>query len=264
MLQTRESTLPLRQGLSLNFARTPADLEAAQHLRYKIFAEEMGARLPGVEERMDRDIFDPYCDHLLVRDTENDIVVGTYRLLSPQQARNIGSYYSETEFDLVRLQTLRDRMVEVGRSCVHMDYRDGATIACLWSGIAEYMQQRGQEYLIGCASISMADGGHCAASIYRKLEKTYLSPSEYRVFPRCPLPLDALNCNLDAPVPPLVKGYLRLGAYVCGEPAWDPEFNTADLFILLPMARLSARYARHFMKAGGGSAAVLKQQKVTG
>lgn len=248
MLHTDRESRPARPGLTLNLARTAADIEAAQHLRYKIFAEEMGARLPGAEERMDRDIFDPYCEHLLVRDNANDRIVGTYRLLSPQQAKVIGSYYSETEFDLVRLHTLRDRMVEVGRSCVHADYRDGATIACLWSGIADYMQQNGHEYLIGCASISMADGGHCAASIFRKLEKNYLAPSEYRVFPRCPLPLDALNTHLDAPVPPLIKGYLRLGAYVCGEPAWDPEFNSADLFILLPMSRLSARYARHFMK----------------
>jgi putative hemolysin len=95
----------------------------------------------------------------------------------------------------------------------------------------------------------MADGGHVAASIYHKLHRLYAAPTEYSVFPRCPLPLHALNQNLDAPVPPLLKGYLRLGAYICGEPAWDPEFNTADLFILLPMSRLSSRYAKHFLKA---------------
>jgi putative hemolysin len=95
----------------------------------------------------------------------------------------------------------------------------------------------------------MADGGHVAASIYRKLHRLYSAPVEYRVFPRYPLPLHALNQYLDAPVPPLLKGYLRLGAYICGEPAWDPEFNTADLLILLPMSRLSERYAKHFLKA---------------
>jgi putative hemolysin len=137
---------------------------------------------------------------------------------------------------------LSDRMVEVGRSCVHRDYRDGATITHLWSGLAQYMQQHRHEYLIGCASISMADGGHVAASIYRKLHRIYSAPAEYSVFPRCPLPLHALNQYLDAPIPPLLKGYLRLGAYICGEPSWDPEFNTADLFILLPMPRMSGRY----------------------
>jgi putative hemolysin len=111
------------------------------------------------------------------------------------------------------------------------------------------MRQHGYEYLIGCASMSMADGGHCAASIYRNLARNHLAPPEYRVFPRCPLPLDSLNNMLDARVPPLIKGYLRVGAWICGEPAWDPEFNTADLFILLPMSRLSKRYERHFLTA---------------
>ena len=139
------------------------------------------------------------------------------------------------------------RMVEVGRSCVHSNYRDGATISQLWSGLAQYMQQHRHEYLIGCASISIADGGHVAASVYRKLLRIYGAPAEYSVFPRNPLPLHALNQYLDAPIPPLIKGYLRLGAYICGEPAWDPEFNTADLFILLPMSRMSSRYAKHFL-----------------
>jgi putative hemolysin len=94
----------------------------------------------------------------------------------------------------------------------------------------------------------MADGGHVAASVYNRLKQDYLSPAEYRVFPRCPLPLDALNGTLVAPTPALIKGYLRLGAYVCGEPAWDPDFNTADLLILLPLSRLTPRYRKHFLK----------------
>jgi putative hemolysin len=231
------------------FARSDKEIAEAQRLRYKVFAEEMGATLPSAGEETDRDIFDRYCEHLLVRDSIENRVIGTYRILSPSQAEKIGGYYSETEFDLTRLQHLSDRMVEVGRSCVHRDYRDGATITQLWGGLAQYMLQHNHEYLIGCASISMADGGHVAASIYHKLHRLYAAPTEYSVFPRCPLPLHALNQNLDAPVPPLLKGYLRLGAYICGEPAWDPEFNTADLFILLPMSRLSSRYAKHFLKA---------------
>ena len=233
--------------LSLGLARTQAEVEEAQRLRYKVFAEEMGARLISADEETDRDIFDSHCEHLLVRDNSNNKVVGTYRILPPEQAQIIGGYYSETEFDLTRLLHLRDRMVEVGRSCVHMDYRNGATITQLWGGLAGYMLKHKHEYLIGCASISMGDGGHYAASVYQKVHKLHGAPAEYRVFPRCPLPLDALNKNLDVTIPPLVKGYLRLGAYVCGEPAWDPDFNTADLFILLPLSRLSTKYAKHFM-----------------
>jgi putative hemolysin len=233
--------------LSIGMARTPAEVEEAQRLRYKVFAEEMGARLVSASEGIDRDIFDNYCEHLLVRNNGSNQVVGTYRILSPEQAQIIGGYYSETEFDLTRLLHLRDRMVEVGRSCVHSDFRDGATITQLWGGLADYMRQHNHEYLIGCASISMGDGGHYAASVYHKVHKLHGAPAEYRVFPRCPLPMDALNKTLDATIPPLIKGYLRLGAYVCGEPAWDPDFNTADLFILLPLSRLNAKYARHFM-----------------
>lgn len=233
--------------LILGMARSWAEVEEAQRLRFKVFGEEMGARLNNAYEGIDHDIFDRYCEHLLVRDNDNNKVIGTYRILSPEQACNIGSYYSDTEFDLTRLIHLRSQMVEVGRSCVHHSYRGGATITHLWSGLADYMRNRGHEYLIGCASISMRDGGHYAASVYHKVHKLHAAPIEYRVFPRCPLPLDALNQTLDVDIPPLIKGYLRLGAYVGGEPAWDPDFNTADLFILLPMSRLNKQYARRFI-----------------
>jgi putative hemolysin len=139
-------------------------------------------------------------------------------------------------------------MVEVGRSCVHPDYRDGATITQLWSGLADYITRNNHEYLIGCASISMGDGGHYAASVYNKIHKLHAAPAEYRVFPHCRLPLESLNQNLDVIIPPLIKGYLRLGAYVAGEPAWDPDFNCADVFILMPVSRMNGRYAKHFMK----------------
>ena len=125
------------------------------------------------------------------------------------------------------------------------DYRTGATITLLWAGLAKYMLENRYEYLVGCASIGMADGGHAAASVYAGLAE-HMSPLEYRVFPRCPLPLAALKQDLTAEIPPLIKGYVRAGAYICGDPAWDIDFNTADLPILLPMSRINARYARHF------------------
>ncbi len=242
-----QQTSPPQQRLSVGMAQSPSEIEEAQRLRYVVFAGEMGARLESAHEEIDRDIFDAYCEHLVVRDNHNSKVVGTYRILSPGQAKAIRGYYSETEFDMTRLMRLRNSMVEVGRSCVHPDYRDGATIAQLWSGLADYMIDRQHDYLIGCASISMADGGHYAASVYHKLHKLHEAPAEYRVFPRNPLPLDKLDNSLEVIIPPLIKGYLRLGAYICGEPAWDADFNTADLFILLPLSRLNAKYARRFM-----------------
>lgn len=238
----------LQRRLTHSLARTQSELEAAQRIRFKVFAEEMGATLPSAHLGLDIDRFDKFCDHLLVRDHANEKVVGTYRILPPEQAINAGGYYSETEFDLSRLAHLRDRMVEVGRSCVHQDYRDGATITQLWSGLAEYVTKNNHEYLIGCASISMGDGGHYAASVYNKIHKLHAAPTEYRVFPHCRLPLESLNQNLDVAVPPLIKGYLRLGAYIAGEPAWDADFNCADVFILMPVSRMNARYAKHFMR----------------
>lgn len=234
--------------LSCSLARNQTELEEAQRIRYRVFGEEMGAKLPSAATGLDVDRFDMYCEHLLVRDQSSDKVVGTYRILPPEQARKAGGYYSETEFDMSRLKPLQDRMAEVGRSCVDANYRDGATITQLWGGLAEYIVQNGHEYLIGCASVSMSDGGHYAASVFNKVYKLHAAPDEYRVTPHNRLPLESLNGDMDVILPPLVKGYLRLGAYIAGEPAWDPEFNTADLFILLPVSRINARFAKHFMR----------------
>ncbi|MDR0776368.1 MAG: GNAT family N-acetyltransferase [Azonexus sp.] len=233
---------PGRSSLAVGLACSAGEILEAQRLRHRVFAGELGARLLSRTPGVDYDIYDPFCEHLLVRDTQFGEVVGTYRILAPEDAAQIG-YYSENEFDLTRFQHLRPSLVEIGRSCVHRP-----TIMLLWSGLADYMTRHGYDYLMGCASISMADGGHAAASLYKRLAAEHLGPQEYRVFPRCPLPLAALRQDLPADVPPLIKGYLRAGAWICGEPAWDPDFNTADLPILLPMARVTGRYAKHYLE----------------
>lgn len=249
MLQLESSTHHRQERrISTLLARNDEEIRAAQALRFRVFAEEMGARLQCKEPGIDQDLFDAYCDHLLVRDDETGEIIGTYRILAPEKARKLGNYYSDTEFDLTRLSSIRGQLVEVGRSCVHPEHRTGAVISMLWSGLAQYMLERNHQYLVGCASMSMVDGGHLAASLYQQLAQTHLAPAEWRVTPRCALPLHALNKQLDVETPPLIKGYLRLGAMICGEPAWDPDFNTADFFILLPMHKLSGRYARHFLK----------------
>ncbi|MEW6254253.1 MAG: GNAT family N-acyltransferase [Pseudomonadota bacterium] len=231
----------------VSLAVDDCEIREAQRLRYKVFAEEMGARLSTVVPGHDIDLYDPYCDHLLVRDRASSEVVGTYRILTPESARRVGSYYSEQEFDLTRLHCLRPRMAELGRSCVHPDHRSGAVIARLWLGLADYMTRYGYEYLVGCASIGMADGGHYAARVHREVASTHLAPVEWHVTPRFRLPVDSLDDGAAAELPPLIKGYTRLGALVCGEPAWDPDFNTADLLMLLPLARLNQNYARRFL-----------------
>ena len=236
-----------QHSLIISWAKHQDEVEEAQRLRFKVFAEEMGAALPNAKTGLDQDMFDNWCDHLLVRDEETLRVVGTYRVLTPENAIRLGSLYSETEFDLTRLTHLRPKMIELGRSCVHQDYRTGSVIMALWGGLGRYMVRGGYESMLGCASVSMGDGGHYAASLHRQFCESYLASIEYRAFPRLPLPVDSLNQQLEADPPPLVKGYLRLGAKICGAPAWDPNFNTADFLTLLRISDIHPRYARHFL-----------------
>jgi putative hemolysin len=248
MLRTASQTVEhSTHNLWVGLAATESEILEAQKLRYRIFCEEMGARIQTRVPGVDRDHFDAHCQHLIVRDETQGRIVGTYRILTPEAARKIGSYYSETEFDLTRFQHLRERLVEVGRSCIDADYRTGAVITMLWSGLSQFMHANGYEYMMGCASIGMVDGGHNAANVYTALQNL-MAPVEYHVFPRNPLPVEHLATSQGAEIPPLLKGYLRVGAQVCGAPAWDPDFNTADLLILLNVARMNRRYARHFLR----------------
>lgn len=234
----------LRVGLAVH----AEDVRAAQRLRHQVFVEEMGARLHPDEPGIESDRFDPYCQHLLVRDAANDRVVGCYRILTDAQAVRAGGYYAQSEFDLTRVLATPGRLIEVGRTCVHPDYRQGAVIGLLWSGLARFMLMHRYDTLMGCASIPLNGDAGQVGALWQTLATKYLSPPEWRVFPKTPFA--ALPESVSAaPValPPLIKGYLRLGAQVCGEPAWDPVFNVADLFMLLSLDRLTARPARRFM-----------------
>lgn len=228
--------------LSFGFTRNQPEIMEAQRLRYKVYAEEIGAFLNS-KNGFDQDGFDAYCDHLIVRDNFNGKVVATYRLLAPDMSKEMGGYYTSGEFDLNRLSPLFENTVEVGRACVHKDYRHDGTFAMLWAGLAKYMQMHRYQYMIGSASMSMADGGHLAASLFKKLQADYLAPAEYQVFPHCPLPLQALKSDMQVACPSLIKSYLRLGAFICGEPAWDPHFNTANLPVFLSLRYMNKRYA---------------------
>ncbi|CAL9284506.1 GNAT family N-acetyltransferase [Streptomyces sp. SudanB52_2052] len=239
-----QPTAPTRYTVTL--ARNEEDVRAAQRLRHDVFAGEMGALLTGSQPGLDVDPFDAYCDHLLVREETTGQVVGTYRLLPPERAAVAGRLYSEGEFDLTSLAGIRPELVEVGRSCVHPDHRDGAVISLIWAGIARYMVDRGHEWLAGCCSVPLADGGTLASATWERVSAKHLSPEEYRVRPLLPWtpgPAPAARVEL----PALLRGYLRLGAWVCGEPAHDPDFGVADLYVLLPMSRVNPRYLRHFL-----------------
>jgi len=238
-------------GITVSWARHLDQVRAAQRLRYAVFADEMGARLATTVPGHDVDLFDDFCEHLLVRDQASGQVIGTYRVLTPAQARRIGSTYSDTEFDLTRLRELRSRMVELGRSCVHHDHRQGGVILALWGALAGFMHRNRLDTMIGCASIPMwhqgVISGDAAASIWRQVSATHMAPIQYQVQPRLPLPVERLDDTLTVEPPALIRGYLRLGAKVLGAPAWDPDFNTADLPMLMRIADLPPRYRRHFL-----------------
>lgn len=236
----------LNERYTMCFARSLEELREAQRLRYNVFTQEYQATISTRIAGVDEDLFDAYCDHLVVRDQQSQEVVGTYRILDPHQAKRLKGYYSETEFFITRLNDLRGSMVELGRSCVHPDHRNGSVIMLLWSGIARYMQHFGYSNLIGCASVSMRDGGRTAASLWDMLEKKALAPNELMGFAKHPLPLERLEREPNVVEPPLIKGYVRIGAKVCSPPSWDPDFNTADFLMLLNLNTMNPKYARHF------------------
>jgi putative hemolysin len=247
---------PAEPRFEVLWARRPDELREAQRLRYRVFAEEMGAQLvsfPGTPAGHDADRFDEFCEHLLVRAIgpggEHGEVIGTYRVLTPDAARRAGGLYTETEFELERVRPLLGKAVELGRSCVHPDWRSGGVVMALWGALGEFMLSNGLDTMVGCASISMRDGGHSAASLWARLRQTHLAASEWQVTPRLALPVDQLRQDLDAETPPLIKGYLRCGAKVLGAPAWDPHFQSADLPLLMRFDELPARYKKHFLGA---------------
>lgn len=245
-----------RGALTVELAGSADDVRKFQRLRYQIFVDEMGARLDGDDAGLDIDHYDAFCHHLLVRDRSTGEVVGGTRILTDTQARLSGGFYSENEFDMSGLLPLDGRVMEIGRTCIHPDYRGGGAIAVLWSGLARFMSMNGFDYLMGCASISMQDDGLTVETLMRRMREHNLSPESLRVFPRRPVPLTGGAIRIGVAMPPLLKAYLRLGCYVCGEPCWDPAFNVADVFVLLDRERLNQRYHRHFVEralAIGGS-----------
>ncbi|RYJ62165.1 L-ornithine N(alpha)-acyltransferase [Pseudomonas songnenensis] len=226
-----------------------AALREAQALRYRVFSTEFDAQLQGAEHGLDMDDFDVHCRHIGVRDLASGELVATTRLLDHLTARRLGRFYSEGEFALHGLADIDEPVLEIGRTCVTPAYRTGATIAVLWSELAEVLNEGRYRYLMGCASIPMRDGGIQARAIMQRLRDSHLCTELLHAEPRTPLPELDLPDNVTAQLPPLLKAYMRLGAKICGEPCWDPDFQVADVFILLKREELCPRYARHFKAA---------------
>lgn len=260
-MQIVENHVPAGRALRVRLAAGAADIEAVQQLRFSIFHDEMGAtaNAEGTASRRDVDAFDVVCDHLLVEDLADGkpLVVGTYRLLRQSVAEANGGFYSAAEFDLAALLKTAgsdgNELLELGRSCVAPAYRDSGTIQLLWRGIADYLARHRIGHLIGCASFPGTDPSeHAAALAY--LDHYHLAPAWLRaeVLPtmaaRVALPaLGAYDSRLAMrALPPLIKGYLRVGAMVGSGAFVDWQFNTVDVFMVMPVAQIARRYGSRF------------------
>ena len=247
--------LPARRGerLFVELAATAQEVREAQSLRFRVFGEELGATLKGGDRGLDVDAFDGVCQHLLVREVQTGRLVGCTRLLTDVKARELGRFYAQSEFDLGPVVRLPGSLLEIGRTCIDPNFRQGAAIAVLWSGLAAFMQLHRCDYLFGCASIPLGADDIQAAAIMNRVRRQGLTGPALRVTPRVPLRSAQVPDDvLDAPLPPLLKAYLRLGARACGEPCRDPDFGVADVLILLRVADLNPVYARHFIERLGG------------
>ena len=229
-------------------ADSEALIKEAQALRYRVFAREMGAKLKTESEGLDYDEVDSYCDHLIVYDNVNKKIVGYTRLLNQYQAKLLGRFYSQDEFNLDQVLALPGRFLEIGRTCVDPDYRGGAVLTTLWSALVQYALEGEFNYLLGCASITPGPSGFAVDAVYRNIDAKNIAPASIQVKPSIPVP-NALRCQRDeSGIPPLLKAYLRFGALICGEPYWDEDFNCMDLFVLLPLDQLKDRYSKHYMR----------------
>lgn len=238
-------------SLIYRLAANEFEIRKAQRLRYEVFGEEMQARLCTAEYGIDFDFYDSYCHHLVVIDKNNQDIVGYTRILTNEQAATAGGFYSQNEFDLDKLLPLPGPTIEVGRTCIHPAYRKSRALTTLWVGLTKFMQSRGIQYLMGCASIPMPDGPCDNNFLVKKFGLApHLSP-ENQVIPRHPLPSPDYNNNANTrsiTLPSLMKAYLRLGAKICGPPCWDEDFRVADVFILVEHHNIARRYQRYFLE----------------
>ena len=241
--------------LITRLAETEADRLGAERLRYRVFVEELGGDGPGVDHanRFERDRFDPHADHLVLIDPARDPaaldhVVGVYRLMPGAVAERLGGFYSEGEYDLSVLKASRRNLLELGRSCLHPDYRGGTAMYQIWNALSDYVERRKAEVLFGVASFHGRDPTAIAPSL-SLLHHAHLAPEDLRVRavagafqPMDLLPRDQIDrIAAMRAVPALIKAYLRLGGFV-GEGAYvDHQFNTIDVCLVMDTARLDAR-----------------------
>jgi putative hemolysin len=235
-------------------------IAAAQRLRHDVFTSEPGFALAGAADGRDADRFDEFCDHLLVREETSGELVGCYRMLPPPGAIAAGGLYTATEFDVRALDPLRPSLVEMGRAVVRADHRNGAVVLLMWAGILAYLDRCGYEYVTGCVSVPLAGqagepDGTQVRGVRDFVRHRHAAPENYTVRPYRPVALDHIAPPARVTMPPLMRGYLRLGAQVCGDPAHDPDFGVGDFPALLDKRHADVRYLRRLRSASAANEA---------
>jgi putative hemolysin len=246
---------------TLLLSTDPTLIDAAQRLRHDVFTTEPGFALAGASDGRDADRFDEFCDHLLVREDNTGELVGCYRMLPPPGAIAAGGLYTATEFDVTGLDALRPSLVEMGRAVVRDDHRNGGVVLLMWAGILAYLDRCGYDYVTGCVSVPVEDSdipGRQIRGVRDFVLRRHAAPSEYTVHPYRPVTVDGRGLDAIEPparvtVPPLMRGYLRLGAQVCGEPAHDLDFGVGDFPALLDKRRADTRYLTRLRSVAAAS-----------
>ncbi|MEW5726917.1 MAG: GNAT family N-acyltransferase [Pseudomonadota bacterium] len=247
-------TLPSRppEAVTVRLARSAEEVDAAQRLRYRVFFEEMGARpSPAIlASGRDHDRYDPVCDHLLA--VVDGTVVGTYRLIRRDAAEAVGGFYSAGEFDLAPLLSVPGTVLELGRSCIDARWRSRGVLQALWQGLAAYIVEHRVDLLFGCASLPGTDLDALAPQL-AYLRANHLAPAElrarplpHRMAPAVPPAAEPDPRRVFAGLPPLLKGYLRAGAWVGDGAVVDAEFNTTDVLVVMDTDAIAGRYLRRF------------------
>lgn len=253
-------------NLHIRLAQTADEVRAAQKLRYQVFCEELSAKPTGEMIKLERefDDFDDYCDHLLVfdhaRNAAQSAVVGTYRLMRREAAGRCGRFYSAGEYDITKLLAYQGKVLEVGRSCVGRDHRSGAIMQLLWRGIAAYVFHYRIDILFGCASLPGVEPAALAVPL-SYLHHHHLAPPALR--PRAwaerhvsmnRLPPESASREAAWPtLPPLIKGYLRLGGHVGDGAVIDHEFGTTDVCVVVKTDKVTQKYYRHYSREDGAA-----------
>ncbi len=244
----------------IKFAENKHEIEAAMRLRYDVFNGEQGKGLESAElEKIDCDEFDEHCLQLIIVEKKTSRIVGTYRVHLGVVAKAELGFYSAREYNIDGIDEIVDDVLEVGRSCVHPDFRNGSVIGLLWNGLSETLTRSGLRYILGCVSLETVDPtiGWALYENFKRRDKLCkrLKATPVEGF-ELPAPdLDEMNeflgekkVSLLKNIPPLFKGYLRLGVGVCGVPVLDKEFGTIDFLILLDCKNLPEKYIKHFFK----------------